>query len=184
MDRSLPSTRMLRATRSPGSRYGADGRLRLPRSGDPRSRSPRPVDMISTSSGWRTAPAVSPRITEVQRMESDVITLQDIFEFKIDSFAPDGTINCIVQPPRACARLPRQVREARHRPACGRSSRSGRPRRTWRTCADDALARSFRWRSSRRSRRFAAFPAFAAEGGAASRSSRSAARSSPTARTG
>jgi len=31
-------------------------------------------------------------ITEVQRMESDVITLQDIFEFKIDSFAPDGTI--------------------------------------------------------------------------------------------
>ena len=32
-------------------------------------------------------------ITEVQRMESDVITMQDIFEFKIDSFAPDGTIN-------------------------------------------------------------------------------------------
>jgi pilus assembly protein CpaF len=32
-------------------------------------------------------------VTEVQRMESDVITLQDIFEFKIDSFAPDGTIN-------------------------------------------------------------------------------------------
>ncbi len=26
-------------------------------------------------------------------MESDVITLQDIFEFKIESFAPDGTIN-------------------------------------------------------------------------------------------
>jgi pilus assembly protein CpaF len=26
-------------------------------------------------------------------MESDVITMQDIFEFKIDSFAPDGTIN-------------------------------------------------------------------------------------------
>ena len=32
-------------------------------------------------------------VTEVQRMESDVITMQDIFEFKIDSFAPDGTIN-------------------------------------------------------------------------------------------
>jgi pilus assembly protein CpaF len=32
-------------------------------------------------------------ITEVQRMESDVITMQDIFEFKIDSFSPDGTIN-------------------------------------------------------------------------------------------
>jgi pilus assembly protein CpaF len=32
-------------------------------------------------------------IAEVQRMESDVITMQDIFEFKIESFAPDGTIN-------------------------------------------------------------------------------------------
>ena len=32
-------------------------------------------------------------VSEVQRMESDVITMQDIFEFKIDSFAPDGTIN-------------------------------------------------------------------------------------------
>src|SRR5512134_541026 len=32
-------------------------------------------------------------VTEVQRMESDVITMQDIFEFKIESFAPDGTIN-------------------------------------------------------------------------------------------
>src|SRR6187431_584463 len=37
-------------------------------------------------------------ITEVQRMESDVITLQDIFEFKIESFAPDGTINGRLQP--------------------------------------------------------------------------------------
>jgi pilus assembly protein CpaF len=32
------------------------------------------------------------QITEVQRMESDVITLQDLFLFKIDSFAADGTI--------------------------------------------------------------------------------------------
>ena len=32
-------------------------------------------------------------VVEVQRMESDVITMQDIFEFKVDSFAPDGTIN-------------------------------------------------------------------------------------------
>src|SRR5262245_60957284 len=31
-------------------------------------------------------------ITEVQRMESDVITLQDIYEFKIESIAPDRTI--------------------------------------------------------------------------------------------
>jgi pilus assembly protein CpaF len=37
-------------------------------------------------------------ITEVQRMESDVITMQDIFEFKIDSFAPDGTINGALRP--------------------------------------------------------------------------------------
>jgi pilus assembly protein CpaF len=32
------------------------------------------------------------QITEVQRMESDVITLQDLFMFKIDSFAADGTV--------------------------------------------------------------------------------------------
>ena len=31
-------------------------------------------------------------ITEVQGMESDVITLQDLFKFKIDSFSPDGTV--------------------------------------------------------------------------------------------
>ena len=31
-------------------------------------------------------------VTEVQRMESDVITLQDIFEFKVESVAPDRTI--------------------------------------------------------------------------------------------
>jgi pilus assembly protein CpaF len=31
-------------------------------------------------------------VTEVQRMESDVITLQDIYEFKVDSIASDRTI--------------------------------------------------------------------------------------------
>jgi len=31
-------------------------------------------------------------ITEVQRMESDMITLQDIFEFKVESIAPDRTV--------------------------------------------------------------------------------------------
>jgi pilus assembly protein CpaF len=31
-------------------------------------------------------------ITEVQRMESDVITLQDLFEFKVEAVAPDRTI--------------------------------------------------------------------------------------------
>ena len=58
-------------------------------------------------------------VTEVQRMESDVITMQDIFEFKIDSFAPDGTINGKLQLDRAAADLPRQVREARHRASGG-----------------------------------------------------------------
>jgi pilus assembly protein CpaF len=32
-------------------------------------------------------------ITEVQRMESDVITLQDLFEYKIESVAADRTIS-------------------------------------------------------------------------------------------
>jgi pilus assembly protein CpaF len=31
-------------------------------------------------------------ITEVQRMESDVITLQDIFDFKVDRVTPDRTV--------------------------------------------------------------------------------------------
>jgi pilus assembly protein CpaF len=37
-------------------------------------------------------------ITEVQRMESDVITLQDIYEFKIESIGFDRTINGALQP--------------------------------------------------------------------------------------
>jgi pilus assembly protein CpaF len=32
-------------------------------------------------------------IAEVQRMEADVITMQDIYEFKVDSVAPDRTVN-------------------------------------------------------------------------------------------
>ena len=31
-------------------------------------------------------------ITEVQRMESDVVTLQELFSFKVDSISDDGTI--------------------------------------------------------------------------------------------
>ena len=31
-------------------------------------------------------------ITEVQRMESDVITLQDLYEFKIEQVMPDRTV--------------------------------------------------------------------------------------------
>jgi pilus assembly protein CpaF len=37
-------------------------------------------------------------ITEVQRMESDVITLQDIFEFKVDRVTPDRTVIGSLQP--------------------------------------------------------------------------------------
>ena len=37
-------------------------------------------------------------ITEVQRMESDVITLQDLFEFKLESVAADRTITGGVKP--------------------------------------------------------------------------------------
>jgi pilus assembly protein CpaF len=33
------------------------------------------------------------QITEVQRMEADVITLQDLFEFKVESVAADRTIS-------------------------------------------------------------------------------------------
>ena len=31
-------------------------------------------------------------ITEVQRMESDVITLQELFKFRLDNVLPDGTV--------------------------------------------------------------------------------------------
>jgi pilus assembly protein CpaF len=37
-------------------------------------------------------------VTEVQRMEADVITLQDIYEFKVDSIAPDRTILGALRP--------------------------------------------------------------------------------------
>jgi pilus assembly protein CpaF len=38
------------------------------------------------------------QITEVQRMESDVITLQNLFEFKLESIAADRTITGGVRP--------------------------------------------------------------------------------------
>ena len=37
-------------------------------------------------------------ITEVQRMEGDVITLQDIYTFQVDSLNPDRTISGTLQP--------------------------------------------------------------------------------------
>ena len=38
------------------------------------------------------------QVTEVLRMESDVIQLQDIFEFEIQSVAPDRTITGSLRP--------------------------------------------------------------------------------------
>jgi pilus assembly protein CpaF len=37
-------------------------------------------------------------VTEVQRMESDIVTIQDIYEFKVDSIAPDRTITGRMHP--------------------------------------------------------------------------------------
>jgi pilus assembly protein CpaF len=37
-------------------------------------------------------------ITEIQRMESDVITLQDIFEFKVDHVTPERVVVGALQP--------------------------------------------------------------------------------------
>jgi pilus assembly protein CpaF len=37
-------------------------------------------------------------VTEVQRMEADVVTLQDIFEFEIDGVTPDGNVSGELQP--------------------------------------------------------------------------------------
>ena len=54
------------------------------------------------------------QVTEVLRMESDVIQLQDIFEFEIESVAPDRTITGPSGdgPPPG---VPREVPQARHR---------------------------------------------------------------------
>ena len=64
-------------------------------------------------------------ITEVLRMESDVIQLQDIFEFEIDSVAPDRTITGGLQADRPAPGLPREVPQARHRAPAGDVRRAG-----------------------------------------------------------
>ena len=65
----------------------------------------------------RRQPAQSPPITEVQRMESDVITLQDIYDFKIEDAGP-GAPSSAACATRACGRRScRQVRASRHRAA-------------------------------------------------------------------
>ena len=65
-------------------------------------------------------------ITEVQRMESDVITLQDIFEFKLESIGFDRTITGGLEPTGLRPDRAAEVREARHR-AARRTSSCKRP---------------------------------------------------------
>ena len=38
------------------------------------------------------------QVTEVQRMESDMITLQDIYEFRVDGVDPEGKVLGSLQP--------------------------------------------------------------------------------------
>ncbi len=56
-------------------------------------------------------------IAEVQRMEADVITLQDIYEFKVDSIAPDRTVTGSLRATGLRPTSAREVRAARHRAA-------------------------------------------------------------------
>jgi pilus assembly protein CpaF len=50
------------------------------------------LDLIVHLSRFEDGSRRVSHITEIQRMESDVITLQDLFEFKLDSIAADRTI--------------------------------------------------------------------------------------------
>ena len=54
-------------------------------------------------------------VTEVLRMESDVIQLQDIFEFEIEAVAPGPDDHGRTQADRPPPRLPREVPQAWHR---------------------------------------------------------------------
>ena len=56
-------------------------------------------------------------ITEVQRMESDVITLQELFKFKVEQVTADRMVIGSLRADRPAADVPEQVRAARHRAA-------------------------------------------------------------------
>ena len=123
-------------------------------------------------------------ITEVQRMESDVITLQDIFEFKIDSVAPDGTIIGRLRSTGLRPIFLDKFAEARHRAARGALLASPRPHERRGPPTVTRLVRHFSSsRCSPLSRRSARTPPPRPTTPAESRSSRRGARSSPTART-
>ena len=70
-------------------------------------------------------------ITEVGRMESDVITLSELFKFKVDGSQPDGTVVGAPALDRPAADLPRQVRAPRdhaaRRSLFGNGARLRRP---------------------------------------------------------
>ena len=85
-------------------------------------------------------------------MESDVITMQDIFEFKIDSFAPDGTINGALRPTglRPSSWTSSQSAASSCPPGCSRRAPS---RRTSRTSVGDPHRPLIRPRAPRARRR-------------------------------
>ena len=70
-------------------------------------------------------------ITEVQRMEGDVIMLQDLFTFRLEAVHADRHGRRRASAVRTAAELRAQVREARDR-AAGRSVRPSSWRRRWR----------------------------------------------------
>ena len=67
-------------------------------------------------------------ITEVQRMESDVITLQELFEFKMSEVNKDGVVVGELVPTGLRPLVPPEVREARRRAAARPVRYPERPR--------------------------------------------------------
>ena len=76
---------------SPPRDDGADGRARAARARDPQQISSA-LDLIVHLERLEDGSRRVTHITEVQRMEADVITLQDIFAFKVESITADRTI--------------------------------------------------------------------------------------------
>ena len=71
-------------------------------------------------------------ITEVQRMESDVITLQDLFTFKVEKVTGERVVVGSLRVDRPAADVPVEVREARRhaatQPVSGSAGRGGHHR--------------------------------------------------------
>ena len=73
------------------------------------------VHLSRVGDGSRRVTAIS----EVLRMESDVITLQDIFTFQQQEITAGGKVVGELESSRATSLVPRQVRAIRGRPARG-----------------------------------------------------------------